>query len=106
MTSPLLALFGRSLREDVHSKATYQARGLVGAFIWLVLSFALFASSWSGAGGRSFFLNIVVLQTVALIFAALTYFASAIAEEKEEQTLSLLRMTGLSPLSVVLGKST
>ena len=28
------------------------------------------------------------------------------AEEKEEQTLGLLRMTGLSPLSILLGKST
>ena len=30
----------------------------------------------------------------------------AVAEEKVEQTLGLLRMTGLSPLSILLGKST
>jgi len=36
----------------------------------------------------------------------LSYFTSAVAEEKDEQTLGLLRMTGLSPLSILLGKST
>jgi ABC-type Na+ efflux pump permease subunit len=36
----------------------------------------------------------------------LSYFSSAITEEKEEMTLGLLRMTNLNPLSILLGKST
>ena len=43
---------------------------------------------------------------VAISAIGLSYFGSAIAEEKEEQTLGLLRMTDLSPLSILLGKST
>jgi ABC-type transport system involved in cytochrome c biogenesis permease component len=106
MTSPLLALLGRSLREDVHDKKTYQSRGGVSIFILFALFTVSIANSWGGAPGRSFFSSIVVMQTIAITLAGMTYFASAIAEEKEEQTLGLLRMTGLNPLSVLLGKST
>jgi hypothetical protein len=63
-------------------------------------------SSWVGAPGRGFFSSIITLQMLSITFIGLSYFASAIAEEKEEQTLGLLRMTGLDPLSILLGKST
>jgi hypothetical protein len=101
-----MALFGRSLREDINRKATYQARAVVAVVIWLILTIAIVAISWTGAQGRRAFMSIAFLQFGAITLAGLTYFSSAIAEEKEEQMLGLLRMTGLSPLSVVLGKST
>jgi hypothetical protein len=34
------------------------------------------------------------------------YFASVITEEKEQMTLGMLRMAGVSPVSILLGKST
>jgi ABC-type transport system involved in cytochrome c biogenesis permease component len=46
---------------------------------------------------------------VVLIFvtlAGVSYFATAITEEKEEGTLGLLRMTDLNPIAILLGKST
>jgi hypothetical protein len=104
--SPLLALFIRSLRQDVRSGATYWARAGLGVFLLLVLLFIALTSSWVGAPGRNFFFSIIMLQMVSITFIGLSYFASAIAEEKEEQTLGLLRMTGLNPLSILLGKST
>jgi hypothetical protein len=61
---------------------------------------------WTGAPGRTFFTTIITLQTAAVTFVGLSYFASAVTEEKEEQTLGLLRMTNLNPLSILLGKST
>lgn len=94
------------MREDVHDKLTYQARGGVSVFVLFALFSVSFANSWGGAPGRTFFTSITVLQAIAITLAGVTYFASAIAEEKEEQTLGLLRMTGLNPLAVVLGKST
>jgi len=106
MTSPLLALFVRSLREDSRSKAVYWARSGMGAFILLVLAGFAMANTWAGSPGRTFFTEIVILQAVSITFIGLSYFASAIAEEKEEQTLGLLRMTDLNPLSILLGKST
>ena len=106
MTSPLLAMFTRSLREDSRSKATFWARAGVSGFILLLLFGFAMNDDWSGAPGRTFFIGIVILQIVSITLLGLSYFASAIAEEKEEQTLGLLRMTDLSPLSILLGKST
>jgi len=106
MSSPLLALFVRSVREDARGRVTYWTRGGLGGFLLLiVLGFAA-SNRWSNAPGRSLFTSIITLQVVALTFVGLSYFTSAIAEEKEEQTLGLLRMTGLSPLAILLGKST
>lgn len=107
MSSPLLALFIRSLREDTRSRATYWARAGLGCFLLLVMYFFAAANrGWGNAPGRTFFTTVISFQIVAIALMGLSYFASAVAEEKEEQTLGLLRMTDLSPLSILLGKST
>lgn len=106
MTSPLLALFTRSLREDTRSRATYWARAGLAAFILVVIFITAMGRSSGGAPGLRFLETVVWLQTVFLTIAGLGYFASAITEEKEEEMLGLLRMTNLSPLSILLGKST
>ncbi len=106
MISPLLALFNRSLRQDVRAKSTYWARaGLVG--LMLVMMFTTHLSlGWSGAPGLAFFASATSANFFFIGLAGLSYFASAITEEKEEMTLGLLRMTNLNPLSILLGKST
>ena len=106
MTSPLLALFIRSLSEDAHGKATYWVRATLCGFILLVLFFLIQEDNWARAPGLALFGVIITSQTVAISLVGLTFFGSAIAEEKEEQTLGLLRMTDLSPVSILLGKST
>lgn len=104
--SPLLALFVRSLREDSRSRATYWARLGLGCFLLLILFLFAAKNRWSNAPGREFFSVVIFFQIAAITLMGLSYFASAVAEEKEEQTLGLLRMTDLSPLSILLGKST
>ncbi len=104
--SPLLALFVRSLREDSRSRATYWARLGLGCFLLLILFLFAANNRWSNAPGREFFTVVISFQIAAITLMGLSYFASAVAEEKEEQTLGLLRMTDLSPLSILLGKST
>ncbi len=106
MTSPLLALFIRSLREDSRQKLTYFARsGLV-----LVILLFMFSTQgnmgWANAPGLMFFSTVIVIDLCFVILAGVSYFSSAISEEKEEMTLGLLRMTNLNPLSILLGKST
>ena len=111
MTSPLLALFTRSLREDTRSRTTYWARGGLTTFVLLIL-LVVTAISQRGAGmglgapGLMFFSSIISLQVACITLLGLSFFASAITEEKEEETLGLLRMTNLNPLSILLGKST
>jgi len=106
MSSPLLALFVRSLREDSRLKFSYFTRA---GFVTVILLFLFSAQSelgWTNAPGLRFFETVMVVDLVFVILAGLSYFSSAISEEKEEATLGLLRMTNLNPLSILLGKST
>ncbi len=103
---PLLALFIRSLREDLRGHAIYLLRSglviLILFFLWQTHQM----QRWSGAVGRNFFTSVLWIDLFILAVVGLSYFASAIAEEKEESTLGLLRMTDLSALAILLGKST
>jgi ABC-type transport system involved in multi-copper enzyme maturation permease subunit len=102
----LLALFIRSLKEDVRGRSTYIIRAalvmLVLFFLWVTHSM----SRWSGAVGRRFFSSVMWVDLFVLSVVGLSYFASAITEEKENETLGLLRMTNLDALSILMGKST
>ena len=106
MTSPLLALFIRSLREDSRLKLTYFARvGLVTVILLFMFSVES-ERGWSNGPGLTFFSMVIVIDCVFIVLAGCGWFASAITEEKEEMTLGLLRMTNLNPLSILLGKGT
>ncbi len=101
----LFALFIRSLRDDTRSKALLWARvGLAVAVVFAI--FEARVMEWRGVSGLDFFESLVWMNVVFIVVAGLSYFASAITEEKEEATLGLLRMTDLSPLAILLGKST
>ena len=106
MTSPLLALFARSLREDTRLKLTYFARcGLVTVILLFMFTVET-EMGWGNGPGLRFFGTVITIDLVFILLAGCGYFASAITEEKEEMTLGLLRMTNLNPLSILLGKST
>lgn len=106
MSTPLLALFVRSLREDSRVKLTYLARSGLVIIILLFLFSVQSSMGWANAPGREFFETVIVIDLCFVILAGVSYFAAAISEEKEEMTLGLLRMTNLDPLSILLGKST
>jgi ABC-type transport system involved in multi-copper enzyme maturation permease subunit len=102
----LLALFLRSLREDVRGKSTYIVRAALVALVLFFLWMTHSTSRWTGAVGREFFETVVWIDLFVLSVVGLSYFATAITEEKENETLGLLRMTNLDALSILLGKST
>lgn len=108
MRTPLLALFERSLRVDARTPSVFGTR--VGLLVVLLISlFQVEQSSrygFFGAPGLQLFRGVLWINVVFISLAGLSYFASAITEEKEELMLGLLRMTDLSPLSILLGKST
>lgn len=106
MSSPLLALFIRSLREDSRLRFTYFARAGLVTVILLFLFTTQSSLGWANAPGLRFFETVIVVDLVFVLLAGVSYFSSAISEEKEEMTLGLLRMTNLNPLSILLGKST
>jgi hypothetical protein len=106
MITPLLALFNRSMRVESRSIWTYLVRLLLVGFISLMLLGTWMASMTQAAPGKTFFTMLIFVNLVIVVGVGLAYFASAITEEKEEATMGLLIMTGLNPVSILLGKST
>lgn len=102
----VLALLTRSLRQDARQLKNHVFRLVFVAFIYLALVQHLLLSRVVGAPGLQFFISIAVLNAVFITCAGIGFFATAIAEEKEEEVIGLLMMAGLNPLGILLGKST
>ena len=100
----LFALFIRSLREDLRARLPPILRAALVLIILLTIGANKRRLGWSGAPGREFLGTLMMLNLAFIGVAALSIFPSAIAEEKEDGTLTLLRMTNLNPLSILLGK--
>ena len=108
MKLPALALFERALRLETRSAVMCWSRaGLLVVILFVLLPVHTMARfGWYGAPGLHFLQEIVWVNLVLISLAGLSYFASAITEEKEEMMLGLLRMTNLNAISILLGKST
>jgi ABC-type transport system involved in multi-copper enzyme maturation permease subunit len=103
---PLFALFVRSLREDTRSRLPTILRVALVVLILLILWSNQRSFTNRATPGREFFLMIMMLNLGFIAIAATSIFSSSIAEEKEDETLTLLRMTRLSALAILFGKST
>ncbi|WP_373649889.1 ABC transporter permease [Schlesneria sp. DSM 10557] len=106
MLRNIFALFFRSLRSDSRSLWVH----LSWLFLLLVIYLALLAaqeqSRYTGAPGLEFFRIVIYLDLAFVTMLGVSFFSSAISEEKEEDTLGLMTMAGISPLGLLLGKST
>lgn len=106
MNRATFALMKRSLILDSRSLWTYAIRvGLVLFVSLLVLIVREEARVAMGAPGLQLFRFVAGINYVFILLAGLSYFATAITEEKEDGTLGLMRMTRLSPMAIILGKS-
>lgn len=102
----IFALFFRSLRTD--------SRSLRMHLLWFLLMVVIYATLWIvhattttiGAPGLYFFRSVMYLNAAFVTLLGVSYFSSVISEEKEEDTLGLMTMAGISPLGILLGKST
>lgn len=101
-----LALLVRSLRQDARSLRPHLLRLALVVPNFMFLYYAQSVSVFMGAPGQKFFQPVAYLNFFLITLAGTSFFATAITEEKEEMTLGLLRMAGISPLSLLLGKST
>jgi ABC-type transport system involved in multi-copper enzyme maturation permease subunit len=105
---PAFALFERALRLETRSLLMCLARvGLLVIILLVLFPVQTMARvGMYGAPGLRFLEPMVWINLICITLAGLSYFASAITEEKEEMTLGLLRMTDLNPVAILLGKST
>ena len=98
------ALFHRALAVDFRLMRTHLFRFLFAILILFCLFSAQMSSSLMGAAGLALFGQIVYLNFVFILIAGISFFATAITEEKEEETIGLLLMAGVNPVSLLLGK--
>lgn len=108
MKLPALALFERSLRLETRSPLMCWSRAglLIVILLVLIPIHTMATAGMYGAPGLRFLQEMVWLNLVFITLSGLSYFASAITEEKEEMMLGLLRMTDLNSVAILLGKST
>jgi len=98
------ALLLRRLRLDLRGAAGHLIR-LFAAGMMLVTILGAVESSWRlGSPGLAAFRWIVWCDALLISAASTTVFAAVIAGEREGGTLGLLRMTGTSPLTLLLGQ--
>ncbi len=99
------ALFTRSLRMDARDWWAHGLRCATLLLGYLALYNAHEQSVYFGAPGLRFFQLVVMMNGWLILVAGVGFFSSTITEEKEENTLGLMLMTGLSPLGLLLGKA-
>lgn len=106
MITGTLTLFQWSLRADVRSIWPHVVRAGFAGFMLIAIS-AAYADAFGTAGpGLRFFQSICFLNVVLISVSGISYFVSAVTEEKDSGNLSLLRLAGVTPLGIILGKST
>lgn len=99
------AFLVRSIRQDSRLLLHHAMRAVMAAVILYLFFIQMnFARLRVGAGGI-FASEVVFCCYWFLTLVGGMHFCTAIVEEKEEQTLPLLRMTGASAFSILAGKS-
>lgn len=100
----VLALLARSLRVDTRSLGSNLARlGLmVGIYLFAIETH--YEAGSRGAPGLHFFSWIVWCNLAFLTLMGIAIFSSSITEEKEEDSLGLLRMAGVDSIGLLIGK--
>lgn len=99
-------LMARSLRMEANWLRAHLFRLVFAFFIYFMMLIAQVKSFTIGAPGLDFFGQMLVLNAMFITLGGIGFFATAITEEKEESTIGLLMMAGISPVGLLLGKST
>ncbi|MDA0283064.1 MAG: hypothetical protein O3B86_06880, partial [Planctomycetota bacterium] len=100
------ALVERSMRVDTRLARTHLIRLGFALLMLLFLVQVQVAFEKYSAPGRDVFRSICWVNFFLLNLAGISFFSTVITEEKEEMTLGLLRMAGISPVGILMGKVT
>ncbi len=95
-----------ALKKDLYLKKTHVFRFACVGIVFLILFSSWVTSSRTSSPGLDFFTKIVWLNFWLVTLAGIGFFSTAITEEKEEETLPLLKLAGINTLALLLGKST
>lgn len=99
-----LQLTKQSLTTEGRRLGSHAIRFGLIVILYLALCYAN-RSSWRNAVGLPLFQSQLLITSFFLSVTAVFGFSQTIAEEKEEETLGLVRLTDISPLAIILGKT-
>ena len=99
------AFLKRSIRQDSRLLSHHVLRAVMPVIILYLFIFQLQLFSVKGSSGGSFADWVMTCCYWFLTVVGGVHFSTAIVEEKEEQTLPLLRMTGVPTFAILTGKS-
>ncbi|MCA9030756.1 MAG: hypothetical protein KDA66_08110 [Planctomycetaceae bacterium] len=104
MIQRTLAMVTRSFRSDTRDIRSHLFRmGLPALFVATVMVVQT-NGGLRVAAGQNLFWTLALYDYIFITFAGIAFFATAISEEREAQTLGLLRMAGVTPLNILMGK--
>ncbi len=105
MLSQTSAFLTRSIRQESRLLSHHLVRGGMVVLMLYLLMLQVAGSRQMGASGLRLISSVMSCCYWCLTLLGVMYFAVAITEEKEEDTLPLLRMTGVRNFTLLLGKS-
>jgi ABC-type transport system involved in cytochrome c biogenesis permease component len=105
-SSPLVTFFVRETGEVVRGRESCTRRVLFLAATVILTLIGAKAGSGSSGAGRAAFMGPMMVNLVFLIAITSENFTRAIMSDRKDGTLDLLRISGLSPLAIVMGKAT
>ena len=98
------ALVRRSLQTDARQARGHLARLALGVIVLFTLYMTQIESAFRSAPGLELFRFVSVYNFLFVTTLGTAFFATAITEEKEERTLSLLKMADVGATSIIMGK--
>jgi len=105
MLTKAFALLSQTFRVDVRQLRTHLLRGGIAAGVLWLLTIVHFEQRFRSSPGLELCAGLTFPTMIVLTLMGAFYFPSVITEEKEEQTLGLLRMAGVNSVTLLLGKS-
>ncbi len=105
MFAQTLAFLTRSIRQESRLLTHHIVRGALVLLTLMLFFIQVLEAPRRSASGLFLVQNISNCCYFCLTLLGIMYFAVAITEEKEEETLPLLRMTGVRNFTLLIGKS-
>ncbi len=99
------AFLVRSLRQESRLISHHVMRAALAGLVIVLFAMEAMTMALRSGGGGIFSKTVLLCVYWFLTLVGSIYFSTTIVEEKEEETLPLLRMTGASTFSILIGKS-
>ncbi len=106
MISGTLMLFNWSLKMDSKSIYPHVIRAAFSFLMFFFISVAFTDAFGTSRTGLRYFESICFLNVLLITVCGVSYFVTAVTEEKDAGSFALLRLAGMTALSITLGKST